>query len=109
MARCREICDGQGPQLAFDAAGVQAGLTQAILAIRARGTVVNIAVWEKPASIFPNDLVFREKKYMGTTTFVKGDFPGVIDAISKGELGVQISVYNGMLTEAEQVNLHPVR
>ena len=66
-ARVREICDGRGAHVAFDAAGVQPGLDQAILAIRARGTLVNIAVWSKPASLIPNQLVFREKKYMGNT------------------------------------------
>ncbi|MCJ1486097.1 hypothetical protein MMC06_006273, partial [Schaereria dolodes] len=86
VVRVREICDGQGANIAFDAAGVQAGLDQAILAIRARGTLVNIAIWEKNASIFPNNLVFRERRYMGVATFVRGDFQGVIDAIASGQL-----------------------
>lgn len=85
VARVREICDGQGANVAFDAAGVQAGLDQAILAIRARGTLVNIAVWEKAASIHPNSLVFRERRYMGVATYVQGDFQDVIDAIASGE------------------------
>lgn len=85
VARVREICDGQGANLAFDAAGVQAGLDQALSAIRARGTLVNIAVWEKPASINPNKLVFRERNYMGVATYVEGDFQAVIDAIASGE------------------------
>lgn len=86
VAKVREICDGQGANVAFDAAGVQAGLDQAILAIRAKGTLVNIAVWEKPASIHPNALVFRERNYMGVATYVEGDFQAVIDAIASGEL-----------------------
>ena len=85
VAKVREICDGQGANVAFDAAGVQAGLDQAILAIRARGTLVNIAVWEKSASILPNNLVFRERNYMGVATYVKGDFQDVIDAIASGK------------------------
>ena len=84
VARVREICDGQGANLAFDAAGVQAGLHQAILAIRAKGTLVNIAVWEKPPSISVNDLLFRERHYMGVVTYVPGDFQDVIDAIASG-------------------------
>ena len=85
-AKVREICDGQGANLAFDAAGAQAGLDQALLAIRARGTLVNIAVWEKPASISVNQLVFRERNYMGVATYVEGDFQAVIDAIASGKL-----------------------
>lgn len=84
VAKVREICDGQGANVAFDAAGVQAGLDQAVLAIRARGTLVNIAVWEKAATLQPNNLVFKERRYMGVATYVKGDFQDVIDAIASG-------------------------
>lgn len=85
VARVRELCDGQGAHVAFDAAGVQAGLDQAVLAIRARGTLVNIAVWEKAATLQPNNLVFKERRYMGVATYVKGDFQDVIDAIAAGK------------------------
>ncbi|KAG7006494.1 hypothetical protein G7Y79_00014g036690 [Physcia stellaris] len=86
VARVREICDGKGANLAFDAAGVQPGLDQAVLAIRARGTLVNIAVWAEPATIVPNHFTFRERHYMGITTYVEGDFQEVISAIASGRL-----------------------
>ncbi|MCJ1456333.1 hypothetical protein MMC28_006694 [Mycoblastus sanguinarius] len=86
VTRVREICDGSGANVAFDAAGVQAGLDQAIQAIRARGTLVNIAIWEKTATITPNWLVFRERKYMGVATYQEGDFQDVLDAIASGRL-----------------------
>ncbi|KAK3073058.1 hypothetical protein LTR53_005686 [Teratosphaeriaceae sp. CCFEE 6253] len=86
VARCRELADGQGVNVTFDAAGVQAGLDQAIQALRARGTHVNIAVWEKRATFFPNDFLFREKSYLGVATYVKSDFQEVINAISDGRL-----------------------
>ena len=44
VARACELCDGLGVNVAFDAAGVQAGLDQAIQAVRARGTLGNIAI-----------------------------------------------------------------
>lgn len=86
VARVREICDGRGAHIVFDAAGVQAGVDLAILALRARGTFVNIAVWEKTVSIQPNDLTFRERSYIGTATYVQGDFDEVINAIASGKL-----------------------
>lgn len=86
IAKCREFCDDQGVHVAYDAAGVQAGLDQAVLAVRAHGTIVNIAVWEKPCMIMPNDLVFKERKYMGVATYYQGDFQEVIDALSSGQL-----------------------
>lgn len=85
VAKVRELCNGQGVNVAFDAAGVQAGVDQAILAVRARGTLVNIAVWEKPISLHPNRLCFRERSYMGIATYVAGDFEDVINAIASGE------------------------
>ncbi|KAL8706191.1 MAG: hypothetical protein Q9225_007979 [Loekoesia sp. 1 TL-2023] len=33
-----------------------------------------------------NDLVFRERKYVGVTTYVAGDFRDVLDAIASGTL-----------------------
>lgn len=84
--RCQELCEDQGVNIAFDAAGVQAGLDQAVEAVRARGTIVNIAVWEKPPSIDVNKLVFKERKYLGIATYVNGDFQAVMDAISEGRM-----------------------
>lgn len=86
VAKCRELCEKQGVHIVFDCAGVQAGLDQAVHAVRARGTIVNVAIWEKPCSIHPNDLVFKERRYIGVATYVKGDFQEVIDAISSGKI-----------------------
>jgi 2-desacetyl-2-hydroxyethyl bacteriochlorophyllide A dehydrogenase len=86
VTRCRELCEDQGVHVVFDAAGVQAGLDQAVEAVRARGTIVNIAVWEKPCTIHPNKLVFKERKYLGIATYVQGDFQDVIDAIAQGKM-----------------------
>ncbi|THX23535.1 GroES-like protein [Aureobasidium pullulans] len=85
--RCKEICGGiRGVDCVFDAAGVQAGLDAAVLAMRARGTLVNIAIWEKDARIIPNQFVFREKTYKGVATYVLGDFDEVLQAISSGRM-----------------------
>lgn len=86
VAKVHDFCDGRGVNVAFDAAGVQTAVDQAILALRARGTLVNIAVWDKPVSVHPNLLTFSERNYMGVATFVRGDFQAVIDAIASGKL-----------------------
>jgi threonine dehydrogenase-like Zn-dependent dehydrogenase len=78
VKRCKELCDGQGVHVVYDCAGVQAGLDAAVHATRARGTIVNIAIWEKACSIVPNDLTFKERKYMGVATYEIGDFDEVI-------------------------------
>lgn len=61
VKKCRELCDNKGVHMCFDAAGVQAALNQAARAVRARGTIVNIAIWEKPFQLQPNDMIFRER------------------------------------------------
>lgn len=84
VQRCKDLCDGQGVDVVFDAAGVQVALDQGIRATRARGTIVNIAIWEKDCTINPNEMTFKERKYMGVATFQIGDFQEVIVRIYPG-------------------------
>lgn len=72
--------------IVFDCAGVAAGLTAACQSIRARGTVVNVAIWEKAVPFQPNDLVFREGSYLACLGYDKKDFDAVIKAIASGML-----------------------
>lgn len=86
-ARCKELSpDGEGPTCVFDAAGVQAGLDSAIDALRVRGTLVNIAIWEKGCQLMPTKILLKEKKYMGVVTYSRGDFQDVLNAISHGTI-----------------------
>lgn len=94
VKRCKELCDNQGVHVAFDCAGVQVGLDQAVQAVRARGTVVNIAIWEKNCSITPNLFNFKERSYMGVATYQGGDFEEVLRAISEGRIKPE-----GMITK----------
>jgi threonine dehydrogenase-like Zn-dependent dehydrogenase len=86
VARCKEICDNKGPDVAFDCAGVQASLDTAFDAIRPRGTVVNIAIWEKDAILHPTRVLLKEKKYQGIVTYTREDYEQVLDAIIKGKI-----------------------
>jgi 2-desacetyl-2-hydroxyethyl bacteriochlorophyllide A dehydrogenase len=105
--RCRELCEDQGVHKVFDAAGAQAGLDSAIEAVRARGTIINIAVWEKPCTINVNKLVFKERKYLGIATYVEGDFQEVMDAISDGSLKPQSLITKKIkLDEVETEGFH---
>lgn len=85
VMRCRELCDGQGVHFVFDAAGVQAAVTTGVNALRARGTMVNIAIWENTLTLVPNDWIFKERKWITSATYEGGDFEEVIDAIAAGE------------------------
>jgi threonine dehydrogenase-like Zn-dependent dehydrogenase len=84
VARVKELT-GEGADIVFDCAGVAVGLEAACKSIRVRGTVVNVAIWEKAVPFQPNDLVFREGKYVACLGYVKQDFRDVIGAISSGK------------------------
>jgi len=85
----RELCGGDGPDIVFDCAGVVASLETACNAIKSRGTVVNVAIWEKAVPFNPNMLVFKEGKYVGVLGYQKHDFEAVIEALADGRLKPQ--------------------
>ncbi|KIX00521.1 uncharacterized protein Z518_10661 [Rhinocladiella mackenziei CBS 650.93] len=99
VKRSKEICHGQGPHLALDAAGVPASIKSAALSVRARGTVVNLAIWEKEIPFQPNNLVFGEKKYLAILGYLKEDFVGVIKALDNGSLKPE-----GMITSKIKID-----
>jgi threonine dehydrogenase-like Zn-dependent dehydrogenase len=106
-ARCRELCDGQGVHKVFDAAGVQAGLDAAVDAVRARGTIINIAVWEKPVTLDMKKVTFRERKYIGIACYAEGDFQEVMDAIADGSLKPQSMITKKIkLDQVESEGFH---
>lgn len=65
VKKVEELTGGLGADVGFDAAGVQVAVDTAFQALKARGTLVNIAVWEKRAQLQMNEIVFRERGYMG--------------------------------------------
>lgn len=101
LDQINKLTDNKGVDVAFDAAGVQAGLDEAITCVRARGTVVNIAIWEKRATLAMNEIVFRERSYMGVATFSNQDFGYVLEAIDQGKIKPR-----GMITR--KIGMHEV-
>lgn len=83
----RQITDGVGADVIFDAAGVEKALVSAIPACRAQGTIVNIAVWEKKPSIPVNQLMYNEIRYMGAALYDEMSFVHTIRAVSSGKCG----------------------
>jgi len=80
----RGITGGVGADVIFDAAGVEKALIGAIPACRAQGTIVNIAVWEKPPSIPVNHLMYKELRYMGAALYDEISFLDTIRAVNDG-------------------------
>lgn len=103
VAKSKELCEGRGPNIAMDCAGVAASIKTATLAVRAQGRIVNVAIWEKEVPFQPNNLVFGEKKYsagksvevfdmftleltVSVLGYLQKDYQGVIDALGTGAL-----------------------
>jgi threonine dehydrogenase-like Zn-dependent dehydrogenase len=85
VAISRELSGSDGPDVVFDCAGVPASLKTACMAVRARGTVVNVAIWEKEVPFNPNMLVFREAKYTAVLGYQRKDVQAVIDQLAAGK------------------------
>ena len=86
VAACQQLCDGAGADIVFDCAGVPQSLETACRAVRARGSVVNVAIWENKVPFDPNWLVFREARYSAVLGYNDKDYRGVIEALGDGSL-----------------------
>ncbi|OSS44697.1 hypothetical protein B5807_10651 [Epicoccum nigrum] len=82
----RELAGNGGPDVVFDCAGVPASIEAACTAVRVKGTVVNVAIWEKAVPFNPNMLVFREAKYTAVLGYQKKDFEAVVEQLANGNL-----------------------
>jgi (R,R)-butanediol dehydrogenase/meso-butanediol dehydrogenase/diacetyl reductase len=65
---------GTGAAAAVDAAAAPTSLADAVASTRPRGTIVNIAAWEKPTPFDPTTLLFRETLLRGSLAYTAGDF-----------------------------------
>lgn len=89
---CREITGGYGAHVVFECAGVQAGFDVALEAVRGKGKIVNVSIYETPLVIqTPNVLNRRSISYIGSNIYTRGEFQEVIDAIASGML---LAVYS---------------
>ncbi|KAI4869755.1 GroES-like protein [Hypoxylon rubiginosum] len=89
ISECKRLCNGQGPEVAFDCAGAAATIKSACLSIRSRGTVVNVAKWDKEIPFVMNDLLFGEKRLLSALSYTKTDFERVIHALDRGSMNVE--------------------
>jgi len=86
IGKVKSLTGGDGPDIVFDCAGVASALESACKSLKVRGTVVNVAIWEKAIPYQPNNLVWKEGKYVTTLGSQGSDFEAVIEAISTGKM-----------------------
>ncbi|GAQ06189.1 (R,R)-butanediol dehydrogenase [Aspergillus lentulus] len=65
VASVRAMTAEEGAAIAFECSGVQVGLDTAVQAIRARGTVTIVSLWEEKPKIDALDIVLHEKHVIG--------------------------------------------
>jgi threonine dehydrogenase-like Zn-dependent dehydrogenase len=104
----KELSGKDGPDVVFDCAGVPASLKTACTAVKARGTVVNVAIWEKDVPFNPNMLVFREAHYTAVLGYQRKDVQAVIDHLAEG-LCLRCSTFPRILLICIKANYNPAR
>lgn len=89
--RVREELDG-GADVAFEAAGVESSLTDAVRATKYGGTTVVMSYFEESVNVHPNDLMETERSLVGALAYEAGpraphgEFPTVLGMIADGRL-----------------------
>jgi (R,R)-butanediol dehydrogenase/meso-butanediol dehydrogenase/diacetyl reductase len=78
---------GSGVDVAFDAGGNAATIALALSAVRPRGRVVNIALWEHPVEFDMFSMLFKESNLTASCAYC-GDHAEVIDALATGVIDV---------------------
>jgi (R,R)-butanediol dehydrogenase/meso-butanediol dehydrogenase/diacetyl reductase len=81
----KEFTNGLGVDVAFEVAGIEATIHTAIESTKPEGNVVNISIWEKPASIPVNQLILTERKMTSIIAY-RNIFPQVIQLIANGQM-----------------------
>ena len=81
----KKLTGGVGVDTSFETTGANVGINTAIQALKYEGTAVITSVWEKNAEINPNDLVFTEKKVVGTLAY-RHEFPSTIALMNDGRI-----------------------
>lgn len=69
VAVARAMTGDVGVDAAFDCAGLPVTFQAALQAVKRRGTVVNVAIWEGPTEINLNQLVFSEVNLTGVLCY----------------------------------------
>ncbi|GAA5040857.1 (R,R)-butanediol dehydrogenase/meso-butanediol dehydrogenase/diacetyl reductase [Thermocatellispora tengchongensis] len=83
-----DLTGGAGADVAFECAGIDSVLAQAITSVRAGGTVVNVAIWGRPAAVQMNDLVMKEVNVLGVLAYCD-DHPDTIRLLADGKIDAE--------------------
>ena len=66
----------------------------ALPAVRGKGTIVNVGIFEGDIKINPNIINRRSLRYLGSNIYTREEFQEVIDAIADGRLRRYVVQYS---------------
>ncbi|MGN7950023.1 2,3-butanediol dehydrogenase [Microbacterium sp. 22215] len=78
------LTDGDGVDVAFDAAGAGPAVTSSLASLVSGGRVVVVAIHERTMEFLPTQLVMAETEIAGALAYLPEDFEAVIEAMSRG-------------------------
>ena len=80
-----------GVNVSFEVTGVPVVLPQSLEVAEKGGELVVVSIWEKPATIHPNEIVIQEKTMKGVIAY-RDVFPKVLELMGKGYFSKDILV-----------------
>ncbi|KAI8654131.1 hypothetical protein NCS56_01369700 [Fusarium sp. Ph1] len=80
------LSEGRGADVVFDCAGVPASVKSACEVVKTKGTVVNVAIWEKEIPFNPNWITWKESAYKSVLGYQREDFQAVIENFGTGAI-----------------------
>lgn len=86
----RRQTDG-GVNVSFEVTGVPVVLPQSLEVAEKGGELVVVSIWEKPATIHPNEIVIQEKTMKGVIAY-RDVFPKVLELMGKGYFSKDVLV-----------------
>lgn len=81
-----ELSGGKGADAVFDCAGVPASIKCACEVVKTKGTVVNVAIWEKEIPFNPNWITWKESAFKSVLGYRREDFEAVIKNLGSGAI-----------------------
>lgn len=85
LERLLDATGGQGADLVFEVAGVQASLDFAFAGLKHGGTLVSVCIWEELPRVDMNLLVQKEVNFLGSQAYAH-EYPEVLAAIADGRI-----------------------
>lgn len=85
----RELTNGIGTDVSAECSGSERGLSAALDGVRSHGTVVQVGLHVRPATIDPMALSNRDLSLVGSWCYPVYDWPRIISLVSSGRFPVE--------------------